>query len=117
MSKRREQSDTDRLRALLDECGVEWRSHAYPRRSITTIWQAGGIECHYRVGMHGREPLKLTLYGLTPKQAVEAALGRGECHVYEDGTESYRAYRCDVCGMQAVRWGNYCPSCGRRVVA
>lgn len=110
---------TDELRKLLDERGVEWTAPNSILRDTMTCWTAGGF---YYEAFEVPEPDGTFLLtaahqdDLTPAQAIEATLGRGECRVYLDGNENYKAYRCDACGMQAVRWGDYCPSCGRRVV-
>lgn len=106
------QSATERLRAMLDERGVEWWD-PYGDGECTR-WQANGLTWEYCsdavLGL-----LAVVENDVTPEQAVEATLGRGTCHVFLDGNENYKAYRCDACGMQAVQWGDYCPSCGRRV--
>ena len=94
---------TDALRRLLDERGAEYRVSAtgysidigphitaYANRSNTT--------------------LDMSMRNITPEQAVEATLGRGECHVAP-------FMECSECGAQLDGiYGRYCPNCGRKVV-
>lgn len=107
-------SATERLRALLDERGVEYRVSAtgysidigpsitaYANRTDTT--------------------LDVSLRGFTPAQAIDATLGRGECR--EVKIDHY--WRgCGECGyVWEFMYGigecerpRYCPNCGKRVV-
>ena len=109
-------SATERLRALLDERGVEYRVSAtgysidigpsmtaYANRTDTT--------------------LDVSLRGLTPEQAVAATLGPGTCHIDLVGyTEREDRFQCRSCDWSmSVKRGtwprfNYCPNCGKRVV-
>ena len=109
-------SATERLRALLDERGVEYRASAtgysidigpnmtaYANRTDTT--------------------LDVSLRGVTPEQAIDATLGRGTCHIdlvgYDEREDRFQCRSCDW--SMSVRRGtwprfNYCPNCGKRVV-
>ena len=104
---------TDELRALLDERGVEWRERVYCKHSVTTFWHASGVRWHYRENRFGE--LRLHADDLTPKQAVEATLGRGVCH---DTGVYVSAFECSECGevYEMYRDPDYCPGCGRKVV-
>lgn len=106
-------TETERLRELLDERGAEYRVSAtgysidigpyitaYANRSDTT--------------------LDVSLRNVTPEQAVDATLGRGECELTDNGPWGY-PYVCSACGasFDADANGgnfNFCPNCGRRVV-
>ena len=109
-------SATERLRALLDERGVEYRASAtgysidigpnmtaYANRTDTT--------------------LDVSLRGVTPEQAIDATLGRGTCHIdlvgYDEREDRFQCRSCDW--SMSVRRGtwprfNYCPNCGKAVV-
>lgn len=92
---------TDRLRALLDERGVEWRERVYCKHSVTTFWHASGVRWHYRENRFGE--LRLHADDLTPEQAVEATLGRGECHVVREQVPmpdggAREKWSCSECG-------------------
>ena len=105
-------SATDKLRRLLDERGVEYRVSAtgysidigpsmtaYANRTDTT--------------------LDVSLRGLTPEQAIAAALGRGTCKYVGEDADNIAGivFRCSKCGnVEWPRPRNYCPECGRRVV-
>lgn len=52
---------------------------------------------------------------LTSEQAIEATLGRGECH--EVWNEEEKWFELDCCGRDGwLARGDYCPYCGRKVV-
>lgn len=105
-------SATERLRALLDERGADYRVSstgysidigpnvtAYANRTDTT--------------------LDVSLRGLTPEQAVEATLGRGTCkRVFYEPTGVYVCSECG-CGLSKKLdkycYLRYCPNCGRAV--
>lgn len=111
-------SATERLRALLDERGVEYRVSAtgysidigpnmtaYANRTDTT--------------------LDVSLRGFTPAQAIDATLGRGTCHaVFEvdamSEDERIGEYVCSECGETfgdgRDQLPRYCPNCGKQVV-
>lgn len=104
---------TDELRRLLDERGVEWRAG-----EIMTFTDGAD----YLPTETDR--LNVTLFNLTPEQAVEATLGRGTCRlVKEHFGRSGKNYRmvCSEChhiiydGWQEKP--RYCPFCGRKVDA
>ena len=105
---------TDTIRAMLDERGVE-HVDAEDGHTQHTWWSDGDHEiCASNSGE------RLAVYNLTPEQAIEATLGRGECK----DTGRY-CFTCSECGWTANEphhafggfWPNYCPNCGRRVKA
>ena len=120
---------TERLRAMLDERGVEWRrTPHYSSESMDneTVFCGIGIEWLASDHLNGRLGLRALKYEVTPERAVEATLGRGTC--------SIRGGECDQCGAHIHRdavlfWVpagggmrtvesrdvSYCPNCGRRV--
>ena len=121
-------SATERLRAPLDERGVEWRNvrNDGEESDYFTEWQFDGIEGHaiateWAVG----HPLTVCVaHPMTPEQAVAATLGPGTCHIDLVGyNERENRFQCRSCDWSmSVRRGtwpcfNYCPNCGRRVDA
>lgn len=114
---------TDELRKLLDERGAEYRVSAtgysidigphistYENRSNTT--------------------LDVSIRNITPEQAVEATLGRGECR---DTNNRFNAWQCSKCGATVLLMfddfgepsisidgigdiPHFCPGCGAKVV-
>ncbi len=100
----------DELRALLEERGVEYR--VLPDSHTTHVWFGGIHVCEQGNG-------KLACYDLAPAQAIEATLGRGECH--DEGFAPY-FFGCSNCGASHLRnvayvdMPNYCPRCGAKVV-
>lgn len=119
-------TETERLRAMLDEQGVEWEACRVPTlRSVlaATFWyDRGGNPCSAVEGADDVPDGKLSVQAnLTPEQAIEATLGRGECELTDNGPWGY-PYVCSACGASFdadVNGGgfNYCPSCGRAVRA
>ena len=112
---------TDELRRLLDERGVEW---------MPSVWSARD-ETFYKVGNTGflatemsGGRMKVCIEGyVAPEQAVEATLGRGECHrqphidlTVGDDFLKQSGWDCSECGYRLDFPVNYCPNCGRKVV-
>lgn len=107
---------TERLRAMLDKCGVDHldgESMTYTN-DANFMPAAGGT-------------FDVTLYERTTEQAIEAMLGRGTCEVecFDDGMDegldggmfSYAPPTWYLsCGHEAHgRRPSYCPVCGRKV--
>ena len=72
-------SATERLRALLDERGVEWRGGL----PTETMVEADGLDLLYVALPDGRVRAFIRNY-LTPEQAIAATLGRAD-----DGEEEW----------------------------
>lgn len=69
-----EPTSTERLRAMLDERGVEWRERKWGgKHSVTTFWRARGVRWHYRENRFGE--VRLHADDLAPEQAIAATLG------------------------------------------
>lgn len=117
---------TDELRRLLDERGVEYKivpASFYTRESI----MVGDTEILFN------DRGEVAVHGITPEQAVEATLGRGEC---KSVCNSVTEFTCSECGFNCdlTSWislfdgddgrhrhhhhgmPSYCPNCGRKVV-
>ena len=115
-------SATERLRAMLDERGVEWRDDSSIYGTRRTVWTADGVT-YVAAEVSGR--LKVSGY-LTPEQAVEATLGMGTCRAVSMRERDKRPYLydelvCSECGCQLAHelehvWQRFCPNCGRKVV-
>lgn len=115
---------TERLRALLNERGVEHLDMG----GMTEFTNGGGRICRTYTRP---EPLTVdvAMLAVLPEQAVEATLGRGECHPIisdnlneSEGTGDAWA-DCSACGHllfvltdPTSEQPNYCPNCGRRIV-
>ncbi len=118
---------TDELRRLLDERGVEYTvvpEDMYGSREYIKI---GGMEI--RTNGLG----EVAVFFLTPEQAVEATLGRGECRSVCNSVSEFTCSECGF-GCDLTSWislfdgddgrhrhhhhgmPNYCPNCGRKVV-
>ena len=109
---------TDTIRAMLDERGVEWDYGI--TGSTTTKFRVNGIDLTFTPMRDGLVCSTI----LTPEQAIEATLGRGECEQEEHGwsTEGDHARVWLTCGHDCMvetvaDLPNYCPSCGRKVRA
>lgn len=127
-------SATERLRKLLDECGVEWKRKR-GRKHDGTEWHdqfgvyAEAVQEYSWDGFEHPEGKLLVRRGmgyLTPEQAIVATLGAGTCKVEttENWLPAERYHRCKHCGaFFAVLDASgdipprVCPNCGRRVVS
>lgn len=125
-------SATDELRRLLDERGVEW-TEGIARPELTQVCVDGKV-----VKFHPWQPntLKVSLFNITPEQAVAATLGSFSCtngctngertETCRNSAPSYLDFLCSECGFvhyhsdaNDTGAGNewrYCPNCGRKVV-
>ena len=112
-------SATERIRELLDERGVDW---IWVEGFDGIRWQSDDNRIYgAKNGSSFNGPTgKLDVYGLTPEQAIEVTLGRGECHreCYDiDMLDGERSYWCSACHSKRIRYGDkYCPNCGAKVV-
>lgn len=109
---------TDELRKLLDERGVEHEDD----EDVTRFFGPDGFEVVMQEDIDDKLDCLTPIY-LTPAQAIEATLGRGECH--EVIVDEYLNWRgCGNCGyVWEYMYGigkctrpNFCPRCGAKVV-
>ena len=126
-------SATERIRALLDERGVEWDASDTYRLLVTSWKDASGHSWAFMEHRDGSFS-KLTTYHLTPEQAIAATLGAtdarptqsessGTCRIkpwkMERDTGFYDCMECSECGYvtDVSEWAKatYCAGCGRRV--
>ena len=107
---------TDELRRLLDERGVEWTEPNNKARSHTTYWTAGALRCIAVEFTDGMVSIASSSGDITPEQAIEATLGRGECREVED---EFGYTTCSECGavLPEDYTVYYCWNCGRKVRA
>lgn len=126
---------TERIRAMLDERGVEWEECRVPTlRSelAATFWyDCDGNPCSAVEGADDVPDGMLSVQAnLTPEQAIEATLGRGgeceklpsdgitRCFVRRYGYEREFGYwKCSACGCECFEGARYCMGCGRKVRA
>lgn len=127
-------SATKRLRALLDERGVEWEDMSIRLYACTSWRDPDGEPCTALEGADDIPDGKLSAQALlTPEQAIAATLGscncsnnctsseRTEtCELTDNGLWGY-PYVCSACGASFdadVNGGdfNFCPNCGAKVV-
>lgn len=136
---------TERLRALLDERGVEWEDMSIRPYACTSWRDPGGEPCTALEGADDIPDGKLSAQALlTPEQAIAATLGSCNCSNSErtetckaDETDTIKCWvkckdepssermelihvlECSVCGgtYEHVNGGyEFCPRCGREVV-
>lgn len=117
------------LRRLLDERGVEWWNQTDPEPQTVTMARLGDQLIEYHENANGTTGYHVwNMHDLTPEQAVEATLGRGECHDIGDPSD----FCCSECGARMftdtgetytmidslgniIEQPNFCPNCGRRI--
>lgn len=114
-------SETDELRRMLDERGVQYETYIEPLTGFEHVkWnfnEHGSADFNLEFG----EPW-LTMYGTIsgPEQAIDATLGRGTCHVKAAKKMGDSFGFSLSCGHSMVNPFNdrpdYCPWCGRKVV-
>lgn len=113
-------SATEELRRLLDERGVEHKD-VWPM----TLWGRhtyGSVDYYHYVVHEIEGQLCMQMHDVTPEQAIEATLGRGECELEEGGwsTEGDHARVWLTCGHDCMvetvaDLPKFCPKCGRQV--
>lgn len=115
---------TDELRRLLDERGVEYKYNEYTK---VFEWHFDGTDGNgsaHATEVHGG--INIMACSLTPKQAIDATLERGECHetkregrgFYGTGYNSW-VYELSCGHYFEWRYSSpprFCPWCGRRIV-
>lgn len=114
-------SATERISAMLDERGVEWKADTSVFNGVVwTIWKSPWFGETWAKEVDGS--ISLFNCSMTPEQAIEATLGRGECEQEEHGwsTEGDHARVWLTCGHDCMvetvaDLPNYCPNCGRKV--
>ena len=102
---------------LLDERGVEWAETI----SGNVRWiDPNGDDV---VVLKSSDGYLLVKAWMTPQQAIDATLGRGECHMQTLSLDGL--WLCDKCGYVNAGFAlspelstspSYCPQCGARVV-
>ena len=132
---------TERIRELLDERGITSDKRIeYSQPSLgeeVTAWDIDEKELPYSVEasyLAFDDGVTITrIWNLTPEQAIEATLGRGECEADETETwdcvcDSIGRYgkrmtihvmECSACGHTYEHVNGdyeYCPHCGAKVV-
>ncbi len=103
------ESSTQVLRHMLDERGVEWTAPESYNGSYDYDTIVGEYWYHEYDG-------KLTVHGLTPKQAIAATLGRETCKARLYKPE-HGMSDCTICECGEINdiSANYCNRCGRRI--
>ena len=112
-------SATERLRALLDERGVKWTYDGTVSFSDGKHW--------FHAWAYNDGAMCVSMGYLTPEQAIEATLGRGECEkLPSDGItrcfvrrygyeREFGYWKCSACGCECFEGARYCMGCGRKV--
>ena len=119
-------SATDELRRLLDERGVEGEDHSGSIEQ-RTVYRTPNGWCYVSTA-NDKWLSYVEYHDMTPKQAVEATLGRGTCRALDGESSSGAPLQagdydefwepagvCSECG-ELIPLRNYCPNCGRKVV-
>ncbi len=105
-------SATDELCRLLDERGVEWTYDGTVSFSDGKHW--------FHAWAYNDGAMCVSMGYLTPEQAIEATLDRGECHVKAAKKIGDLFGFSLSCGHSMVNpfddRPDYCPWCGRKVV-
>ena len=111
---------TDELRRMLDERGVEYK----------TIGERCVEYANVQIIEYGDSTsgVLVAISHVSPEQAIEATLGRGECeYVVKDNMNESEGtgdvwFECSACHAQFDYYSddwlmgtNYCPNCGRKV--
>ena len=107
---------TDELRRLLYERGVEYEVRTETNTGIEhVIWHPNEFSQWDWNEELGSGWLSGWQEGMTPRQAVDATIGRGECRRVMDSIDPFNTWVCDHCGRPLDASDNFCGGCGRRV--
>lgn len=113
-------TETDRLRALLDERGME--HYDGTERTLWGYEQTGENTGIYRFAASEISGgfLQFDMFRITPEQAVEATLGRETCKWEPADFITEGEWWNTSCG-ESFTWEpdgtpRYCPNCGARVM-
>lgn len=120
----------DDLRSMLDERHVKWRTDTSVTNKVEwTIWKSPWFKEVWAKEVDGS--ISIFNCSMTPAQAIEATLGRGECR---DSNNRFNAWQCSECGAAVLLVfddfdeptysvngsadvPNFCPNCGKVVRA
>ena len=84
-------SATDTIRAMLGERGVE----CWDMKTRGVWFGINGREHRFEAHEQTDGLIEVSIYDLTPEQAIEATLGRGECERLQDENERLRSCLSD----------------------
>ena len=105
-------TETDELRRILDERGVEHHDHDHSNECVTEWSNGGRRDARYEEWNSGT--VRFDASNITPEQAVAATLGTETCNMMYN--ELAGVSRCESCGWRANgKPTNFCPNCGRKV--
>lgn len=114
---------TERLRAILDERGVEWWNETDPEPQSITMARADEQLIEYHENANGSTGYHIfNMHDLTPEQAIAATLGAGTCKVDAEIKWNWDRFEPPTwylsCGhrCEGVERPRYCSVCGKRVV-
>ena len=116
-------SATDELRRMLDERGVKYSHEDVTEGTLFVVTR--DVRIYYILARE--KGFEVWSDWLTPEQAVEATLGRGECRMNESDLPVFNGHDdgyfsiCSECGFvnymrRAWMPTKFCPNCGRKVV-
>lgn len=115
---------TEDLRRMLDERGVEYVANDYKSVKETCWSYMGELDAVFAEFGDGETCFVCDTGCFTPEQAIAVTLGRGECHKVRVHEEIEDEMHCSECGRFLGFAGdigafpyNFCPNCGRKVVA
>ena len=109
---------TVRLRALLNERGVEWTANDGEYVKETCWSYMGELTAAFAEFDNGTTLFACDTWPFTPEQAIAATLGRGECEM--EYVNDFMSWHCKACDMMDMAPHNpkpcYCKWCGAKVV-
>lgn len=113
---------TDKLRALLDERGIEWWTVESLDKVPLTVCVINGVRYKFRPQGRGIIVSSCTEGTVTAEQAIAMTVGVGTCELInaaDDLGKGTSSCMCFKCGYTALDdwWDefNYCPQCGARI--
>lgn len=125
-----DKSATERLREMLDECGVEWWETINHANCVFTWWESPIFGMVHAMDNEDGETLFMACLNnidFTPEQAIAATLGGGECEVVasydtsdvDSRNSSAEWYFAFSCGHE-LYWDEgeppkHCPECGAKI--
>lgn len=110
---------TVKLRKLLDERDIEHEDDLITTRWGEELFSAGGLRLTRYAAQEASGKVNLTMYAISPEQAIAATLGSGTCHNQWQWNSGFCCPECFYTILFVDKLADkpfkYCPNCRKEV--